>query len=56
MESKNLVVKCSPKIEDKIIDPHTLINCGATGIAFIGKEFVRHHQLKEEELKESREL
>jgi hypothetical protein len=56
MESKHLVVKCSLKIGDKLIDTHTLIDCGATGIAFIDKDFVRHHQLEERKLKESREL
>jgi predicted aspartyl protease len=56
MESKHLVVKCSLKIGDKLIDTHALIDCGATGIAFIDKEFVRHHQLEEIKLKESREL
>jgi hypothetical protein len=44
MESKHLVVKCSLKIENKLIDTHALIDCGATGIAFIDKDFVRHHQ------------
>jgi hypothetical protein len=33
-----------------------LIDCGATGIAFIDKDFVRHYQLEERKLKESREL
>ncbi len=56
MDSKHLVVKCSLKIEDKIIDTHALIDCGATGIAFIDKDFVHHHQLQEKEVKESREL
>jgi hypothetical protein len=56
MESKHLVVKCSLKIGNKFIDTHALIDCGATGIAFIGKDFVRHHQLKQRKLKESREL
>src|SRR6202142_512404 len=56
MESKHLVVKCSLKIKDQVIDTHTLIDCGATGIAFVDKDFVRHHGLEEKELKESREL
>ena len=56
MESKHLVVKCSLKIGDRLIDTHALIDCGATGIAFVDKDFVRHHQLEEKELRESREL
>jgi hypothetical protein len=39
-----------------LIDTHTLIDCGATGIAFIDKDYVRHHQLEERNLKKSREL
>ena len=50
MESKHLVVKCSLKIGDRLIDTHALIDCGATGIAFVDKDFVRHHQLEEKEL------
>jgi hypothetical protein len=53
MESKHLVVKCSLKIRDAIIDTHALINCGATGIAFVDKDFVYHRQLEEKELGES---
>jgi hypothetical protein len=56
IESKHLIVKCSLKIEDKVIDIHTLIDCRATGKVFIDKDFVCYHQLKEQKLKESREL
>jgi hypothetical protein len=43
MESKHLVVKCSQKFRDRIIDTQALIDCGATGIAFVDKDFGRHH-------------
>jgi hypothetical protein len=56
MESKHLVVKCLRKIGDRLIDTHVSIDCGATGIAFVDKDFVRHHQLEEKLLPESREL
>jgi hypothetical protein len=56
MESKHLVVNCLLKIEEKIIDIYALIDCEATAIAFIDKDFVRHHQLKEQKLIESSEL
>jgi hypothetical protein len=56
MKSKHLTVKCSLKVEDKIIDTHALIDSGATGIAFIDKDIVHYHKLKEKILKESREL
>jgi hypothetical protein len=56
MESKHLIVKCVLKIEDKIIDTNTLIDCGATEIACIDKDFIRHHGLQRKELREAREL
>jgi hypothetical protein len=56
MESKHFVVKCSLKIAVKVVNSHALIDCVATGIAFVDKDFVPHHQLEEKELKESREL
>jgi hypothetical protein len=56
MESKHLVVKCLLKMEDKVIHTHPLIDCGATGIAFTDKDFLCHHQLKEQNLKKSRKL
>ena len=56
MESKHLVMKCLLKIEENVVNTHALIDCGATGIAFVDKDFVRHHQLEEKQLKESREF
>jgi hypothetical protein len=49
-ESKYLVVKCSLKIGDRLIDTHTLIDCRAIGIVFVDNDFVHHHQLEEKEL------
>ena len=56
MESKHLIVKYSLKIEDKLIDIPALIDCGTTGIAFIYKDFILHHQIKEKQLEKSHEL
>jgi hypothetical protein len=56
MESKHLVVKCSLKIGEKVVNTHASIDCGATGIAFVDKDFVCHNQLEGKELKESQEL
>ena len=39
-----------------IVNPHALINCGVTGIVFIDKDFACHHQIKEKQLKESKEI
>jgi hypothetical protein len=56
METKHLVVKFWLKIEDKIIDTHTFINCRDNRIAFIDKDIVHHDQFKEQELNKLREL
>jgi hypothetical protein len=56
IESKHLFIKCSTKIGDRVINTHALIDSRATGIAFVDKDFVRHHQLEEKEFQESREL
>jgi hypothetical protein len=56
MECKQLVIKCLQKIGDRLIDTHVSIDCGATGIAFVDKDFVCHHQLEEKEFQDSREL
>jgi hypothetical protein len=50
MESKHLVVKYLLKIGGKLIDTNASIDCGATGIAFVNKDFICHHQLEEKEL------
>jgi hypothetical protein len=55
MESKHLVVKWSLKTEDKIIDTEALIDCGATAIVFIDKDFVHHHELHGKNVKETKE-
>ena len=56
IESKHLIVKCFLNIKDKIIQTHTIIGCGATGIIFVNQDFVCYYQLKENELKETRQL
>jgi hypothetical protein len=50
MERKHLVVTCSLKIEDRIIDTHTLICCTAMGMVSVDQDLVHHHQLEEKEL------
>jgi hypothetical protein len=39
-----------------MIQTHTLIDCGASGISLIDNEFVRHHQITKKTQKESREF
>ena len=38
------------------IPTHVLINCGATGIAFLDQDFARHHQIPLKEWKEKRQV
>jgi len=45
MEGKHLVVLCKISFGNRTVATHALIDCGATGIAFIDKDFARHHQL-----------
>jgi len=44
-EGRHLVVLCKLSFGNKTIATHALIDCGATGIAFIDKDLARHHQL-----------
>jgi len=45
MEGKHLVVLCKISFGNRTVATHSLIDCGATGIAFIDEDFARHHQL-----------
>ena len=45
MEGRHLVVLCKLSFGNKTIATHALIDCGATGIAFIDEDFAHHHQL-----------
>ena len=45
MDGKHLVITCTLSIGDKSIPITALIDCGATGYAFVDENFVRHHQL-----------
>jgi hypothetical protein len=56
VERKHLLVKWSLRIGNTLINTDNLTNCGATGITFVDKDFVRHHQLEEIEFNHSREL
>jgi len=45
MEGEHLVVSCILSVNGHTIATHALIDSGATGIAFINKDFARHDQL-----------
>jgi len=56
MEGKHLVVTCSLTIHDQVIQTHALIDCGATGIAFMHQDCARHHKIPLQELREKRQV
>jgi hypothetical protein len=45
MDGNHLVVTCTLSLDSKEIPTHTLINCGATGYAFINQDFANHYHL-----------
>jgi hypothetical protein len=56
MEGDHLVVSCTLSVNGQTIATHALIDSGATGIAFIDKDFARHHQLPLTPLQNPRSL
>ena len=50
IECKYFIVKYSLKIKDKIVQTHALIDCGATEIAFVDKDFVDQYWLEEKDI------
>jgi predicted aspartyl protease len=45
MKGEHLVIACSLSHHEHKTRTHALTDCGATGYAFIEKEFVSHHNL-----------
>ena len=56
IEGKHLVIICSLTVNNQEIRTHALIDCGATGIAFMDQDCARHHQIPLEELKEKKQV
>jgi len=56
MEGKHLVITCSLTVNNQEIPTHALIDCGATGIAFMDQDFARQHQIPLQELKEKKQV
>jgi len=52
MEGKHFVITCSFTVNDQGIPTHSVIECGAPGIAFLDQDFARHHQIPLQELNE----
>jgi predicted aspartyl protease len=45
MDGKHLVMMCTLSLNGKEIPTHALIDCGATGYAFIDQDFANSHEL-----------
>jgi len=56
MEGKHLVITCTLTVNNQEISTHALIDCGATGIAFMDQDFARHYQIPLHELKEKNQV
>jgi hypothetical protein len=56
MEAKHLVITCTLTVNNQEIPTHALIDCAATGIAFMDQDFSRHYQIPLQELKEKKEV
>ena len=56
MEGKHLVITCTLTVNNQEIPTHSLIDCGATGIAFMDLDFARNYQIPLQELREKRQV
>jgi hypothetical protein len=56
MERKHLVITCTLTVNNQEIPTHALIDCGATGIAFMDYDFACHHQIPLQELKKKKQV
>jgi hypothetical protein len=56
MDGNHLIVTCTLSLNNKEIPTHALIDCRATGYAFIDQDFTDHHQLSPRPLKTPRAL
>jgi len=56
MDGKHLIVTCTIFVGPKSVRTYALIDCGATGLAFVDEEFAHHHQLPLRQLKQPRNL
>jgi hypothetical protein len=45
IDRKYLIIICTLSLNSKVIPTHALIDCRATGYAFIDQDFANHHQL-----------
>jgi len=56
MEGKHLVITCTLTVNNQEIPTPALIDCRATGIAFMDQDFARHHRIPVQELQEKQQV
>jgi len=56
MEGEHLVITCSLTVNNQEITSHSLIDCGATGIAFMDQDFACHHQIPLQEVNQKKQV
>src|SRR6266705_1362592 len=54
LEGRHIVMTCFLSFGDVTIQTHALIDCGATGFAFVDENFARQHMIPQTELKKPR--
>ena len=54
LDGKHIVISCSLIFGNIRVQTHALIDCGATGYAFVDEKFARHYQIPPFQLKKPR--
>ena len=54
LDGKHIVISCPISFGDIRVQTHALIDCGATGYAFIDEGFARQYQIQRFQLKKPR--
>ena len=56
LDGHHLIIKCTIEDPPRRLDTHALVDCGATGYAFIDKDYASQHNLPLYTLKDPRQL
>ena len=56
LDGHHLIIKCTIKDSTQRLDTHSLVDCGASGFAFIDKDYLQQHNLPLHSLKDPRRL
>jgi hypothetical protein len=56
MEGKHLVITCSFTVNSQEVPTHSLMDCGATGVAAMDQDFTRYYQIPLQVLKQKKQV